>query len=1590
MNFQEIRQKYPQYNDMSDDDFATKFHQKFYGDMSFEDFSSKVGYSVAAPKEDTNYAREFVKGAVGTGAAALDLVAGLPKAIGSTIAAPIISAVTGDPEQSRKTAQEYAEKIIGTPSKGLAGLGVPEEYLTQSKPFESVMYPFEKMSEGIEYAGNKAADLTGSQALGGVIKQGLDMLGLALPIPGGRLAKRHGGKVLDKFVKDPNAKELRSELGYDKPEPTTDFRKAFEETLAKEAEVPSTQMELDLGQPNQFGQRPSEFVLDENGIPVRQEATLDAQTTARGGDLFSEQNIMQQGISENIANWEMPNEARGAVPDRNYLKQQEVEQAYMEKAKQDAAIPEEVIEMPSQGSTTPTQVKLTGRPQGLNRGMGKYQGGAVDTSVFLGDFPEFAASIVKGAAGKLAEVYHGAIKPIAGAFKTQNKGLNLNEEFGPYAGDLGSWFSSTPKGTDTFAGTRSGASGGNVYPAYLNIQKPKVFNTYKEFNDWLHDSSLNKDNYKYEHTANYLRRQLIKDGYDGIQIKESRTDGGGLRTDWVAFHPEQIQSSISPAKGGKQMDVTKPFGEHKTTELGDVIMSESAKEPGKYQVTFFDGKADAGAIPTQDYVFKTKAEAMKAFEEAGPSVLGKEAELPPNLRGEQELYGGMDIKRLMTDLESIYNDVKPKNLEEFLTGVRQAGLNVTDQAAEIMFNGLKGEAAAQELNQRQNVLSSFGKKVSPEFDKYMSVWKDKTPQEATDIIKASKDADTPNLGVYHSVLGTRGRLGAQKVKNDGVRNGLAYLSQVFEDARLAGNQLLSSGENSFNNVTRKLETIFGAGDAAEVFKQLGEKQRDPNYQFRLKPSQQKMLDSIKKVTDTTWDMIIEQVSKLNPEKAERLKGMKQEWYLPHSWSGDFVSYVRDADGRLLSFIAERTERGAREAAQHLRSELGSEYLIDDPVYSGNKTKQLGKKSTEGKFGADVQEAFAGQFEMLIDMLGSEDPAVQKAMSAVQSVINRRAMSAEGMKQHLKQNTNVGGHLGEKGWKTEKQNYFDMKKSFQSYVENAYSWKGKMDGAEFLSMLKEQAPDKVNTYATLRDQFMQNTNPLREVSPTVQALESSFAKTGYSPKEIPAAARKLSNFITLQQVGFGNVIQMVQNYLQSPATQLWRFGNQVAHGGNMNPIHAGANMLSSLWEGMTAGHTNPKWLEYARAHEIDKMGLVETPERTKFTAGLKGAAAYNIKATEGMSRIGYFFATTKNLIKNGYPEAQALEMAKNITRDDMGNMERHAKPGIVSNTGTMGELLGRLQSYTSLSFEMFTQTMLDAAEGIKTANPKLLLPMAGYLYAQYLTGGVNGTIPMDIAEKSHWLAVKAKVVPPEWRSPRQYMLEEHKDAAISPVSRFGPMWVEGSFRNNLPFMGAPVVQMATKKAPAMMDALQWVYSLADPSKEPSALQKATVLREALPASLRGVSEQNYMKTDNGTIVTPSGRASYQPKDDTRKLGIYSNVRTPEHGFSSEHSNLATSREFRVSDAKKDLEKSFTDKTLNITLGQKLDKEYVNKTLKRYIELGGDSTKLLETAINKAVLANYPNHVVVQLINAEKDPMKQQRLAKTYNEMRKGVR
>lgn len=189
----------------------------------------------------------------------------------------------------------------------------------------------------------------------------------------------------------------------------------------EQAKMPTEQGELDLGQPNQYGHRPSEFTVDENGIPIRRDASLEAQETVRGGDLFSRDNQANELRNDVINNAEAGTE--GVPGSRAYLKAQEEELAYQQKAKQDSLFSEEAIAEPAQAGGG---LEKSGTPRNTAlEALRKRHGGSVNTG-----FSEAVVDATRAVIEKVSEGLSG-IKITPALSKWISSG-----EFSQYWGDF--------------------------------------------------------------------------------------------------------------------------------------------------------------------------------------------------------------------------------------------------------------------------------------------------------------------------------------------------------------------------------------------------------------------------------------------------------------------------------------------------------------------------------------------------------------------------------------------------------------------------------------------------------------------------------------------------------------------------------------------------------------------------------------------------------------------------------------------------------------------------------------------------------------------------------------------------------------------------------------------------------------------------------------------------------------------------------------------------------------------------------------------------------------------------------------------------
>jgi 2'-5' RNA ligase len=204
---------------------------------------------------------------------------------------------------------------------------------------------------------------------------------------------------------------------------------------------------------------------------------------------------------------------------------------------QQAALLETAPTVESRAESKAGQKAIVGGPLFPGAGTALYQG--AESRLVQTKTPEFKRwfgdSKVVDEKGEPLVVYHGTQ---AGDIQEFNRKLGVKLGFwsNDFTGPLGTWFSADPKVAGEFAVPRvqrAGEFASAIYPSYVSLQNPAVFDEYSDLT-----AAVNKAG-----SAQKLRRQLEREGNDGIIIQRSRTDFHPERKDVVAFEPTQIKSA---------------------------------------------------------------------------------------------------------------------------------------------------------------------------------------------------------------------------------------------------------------------------------------------------------------------------------------------------------------------------------------------------------------------------------------------------------------------------------------------------------------------------------------------------------------------------------------------------------------------------------------------------------------------------------------------------------------------------------------------------------------------------------------------------------------------------------------------------------------------------------------------------------------------------------------------------------------------------------------------------------------------------------------------------------------------------------------
>ena len=200
MNLKEIREKYPQYSDIDDEQLTKGLHQKFYSDMDYYDFSKRIGFEPpevtyeATPPIDIPKPTLFDK-VLGVGKSVQDVLAGVPEVDLAPADYPGGLPDSKVIEKQEKPSITPLEKPqyeelglpVGEPEMGAKALGVP------FIPMQAILEAPGAVTEAGLAARPEALEEKGPSILDIAEKAGQK---LAIAFPGGYTAE-DAGEALD-------------------------------------------------------------------------------------------------------------------------------------------------------------------------------------------------------------------------------------------------------------------------------------------------------------------------------------------------------------------------------------------------------------------------------------------------------------------------------------------------------------------------------------------------------------------------------------------------------------------------------------------------------------------------------------------------------------------------------------------------------------------------------------------------------------------------------------------------------------------------------------------------------------------------------------------------------------------------------------------------------------------------------------------------------------------------------------------------------------------------------------------------------------------------------------------------------------------------------------------------------------------------------------------------------------------------------------------------------------------------------------------------------------------------------------------------
>lgn len=687
---------------------------------------------------------------------------------------------------------------------------------------------------------------------------------------------------------------------------------------------------------------------------------------------------------------------------------------------------------------------------------------------------------------------------------------------------------------------------------------------------------------------------------------------------------------------------------------------------------------------------------------------------------------------------------------------------------------------------------------------------------------------------------------------------------------------------------------------------------------------------------------------------------KREAYLSSRWSGDWHVPVYTKDGKLVYYIAEQTKAGANAALRYLEGQFD----IDKS-----------KSKVEYRAGFSKRGSAYDAYTTMLGMLDKNDPRAATIKSVMEDYLIDQGFNALGQKKHFESKVGIGGYLGDRPWKNEKTNAYDLFKSQFDYAKHAFTWaelqKATKTSKEVLSndYLVQEQPNNLH-YA---QEYAKSKLGFGDAN-WVNDMENAANKMlGTSKQSFYNAVGDMKSFFIITKLGF-NLGFMGANMIQPVFTLPWH-GNLTSQGFKHNPIKTFASGGMDAISGYAKYMFDVDWpmtevgkaaLQYAEDNGIVRRSMFDETANIGRHPGVEMAekvGSTSIQSIEHMARLNSFMGFVHHLEQSKMFDnpMDMFQKAEELTNAAMVDYRQGEGPMMFDKAGLTGEALKTLQTFKFNYYNQLHYFLKEAQEG----RPNALLTFVGLQAA--LGGALGMPFMQEIDDVFSFLKENAPTSVHQYIkdfTPKQFLIETLPDWAsyggaskltgAQLSSRFDSGNIADlSFDGLFPFV-SDLYNQASKVGKAALDS-----------------SNSTKMAEAMyavapPGPIQGILETE--KQEFKGPRTPEGNQVYlNPRELGKQDATF--VRTPEQEMyrklgvteleEAKYKDLRfrqNRNEREATERRNKLAEDYFDAIV------RQDKKDVEKYMYRYVKYGGDPQTLIDRLDDDMIRRRLPQETI----------------------------